>query len=447
MERSVEQRSLTWNDDHVDVMGGGWGCCPPLFEKCADSNVMQLYHGLDAVEPALRWFGGRAARTHKNKRAYLTYTGPAGAAAGAPTDGLPLNICGPGLGVEMGKPCYMEECGFGEIRRTGDPIKNGGTSTPYCDEREAWTVEGQVITNDEDWWLKVLGEQVLDDLACRYLIGDSTNTYSNGTVSNDSAGLFELFAQTYACEQLTPNVIDWGSNPLCSGSQMGNIVVNGTAVTQPRYLFNVYQMLRAILMANQRQLRMTRLLGGRQMQFGDVAILGPDYGAECLVECAVCFTQCGNDITRMDSEAALMKYDEWFSGGMGYGEIPFGNLRVPYIPYNPIDWNDTTKGKMENGDGTVKYMLLWRGLGGNNGRRFLIPEYNDLSDGSYETSNDGQFQVWEKKEDVCFTTNMRTEWRWWNEAPYLQTIIDNVACESLFGSMTPGTLEVAEANC
>jgi hypothetical protein len=56
---------------------------------------MMLFHGLDAVEPAMRWLGMRRALHIKEKRAYLTYVAPAGAAAGDPVDGLPLTVCGP----------------------------------------------------------------------------------------------------------------------------------------------------------------------------------------------------------------------------------------------------------------------------------------------------------------------------------------------------------------
>ena len=46
---NVDSRGLP-----LSVFGNQWGCCPPLFDKCTDDEVMMLFHGLDAVEPALR---------------------------------------------------------------------------------------------------------------------------------------------------------------------------------------------------------------------------------------------------------------------------------------------------------------------------------------------------------------------------------------------------------
>lgn len=37
----------------LSVFGNQWGCCPPLFDKCTDDQIMMLFHGLDAVEPGL----------------------------------------------------------------------------------------------------------------------------------------------------------------------------------------------------------------------------------------------------------------------------------------------------------------------------------------------------------------------------------------------------------
>jgi hypothetical protein len=119
----IMHRQMQWQPGNVDsrglplsVFGTQWGCCPPLFDHCTDDEIMTLFHGLDTVEPALRWFGFRKAMHLKEKRAYLTYIAPAGTAAGTPVDGLPTTICGPGKRVEMGMPCYIEFCGLGEIR-------------------------------------------------------------------------------------------------------------------------------------------------------------------------------------------------------------------------------------------------------------------------------------------------------------------------------------------
>jgi hypothetical protein len=447
----------------LSVFGNQWGCCPPLFDKCTDDEIMMLFHGLDAVEPALRWIGYRKAMHIKEKRAYLTYVAPAGAAAGEPTDGLPLTICGPGQRVEMGQPCYIECCGFGEIRLTSNELKNGGTNTAYCKERDVYTVDfgegSRLVTNDEEWWLAVLGGQLLEILAQRLVAGDSANVYTNTTVPNDSDGLYKYLTRTYPdCPWLNPFVLDWAGNPACDYTNpagMAGITLNGQPITSPKYSSNIYVTLRAIYRETLKRIRGTRMLGNRTIQPGDIAILLPDWAIECLIECGICHVICRDDYTRRDSEMAAMKYDEWLTGWQGLPYMIFDRQIVPLIPFNPPDWrsydpdNPTAgvRGLLENADGTFNLFMLWRGIGGNNGRRFLSLEYNDLSDGTYDTANNGAIQLWDDECGRCYTLNMATEWRLCGDAPFLQTLVTNISCEHLFGSYNLGPLVPATNQC
>ena len=444
------------------MFGQQWGCCPPLFDECVDDEIMTLFQGLDAVEPAMRWFGFRQANKKFVKRAYLTYAAPAGASLGTPNDGLPDTICGGGQKVEIGKPCYIEFCGFGEIRLQSHELKDGGNDIAWCNERDVYTVDfgqgAQLIDNDEEWWLSVLSSQMMEHMASRLLVGDSTSMYSSTTVPNDSDGLLKLLTANYDCVG-NPSVLDWGGNPVCdytADTGMAGITLNGDAVTGKRYTSNLYVTLRQIFRQNLRKFRMTRMLSGtRELQYGDVALLMPDWMIECLIECGICHVICNDDITRRDSEISSMKYSEWMTGGEGYGVIPFDNFLVPILPYNPVDWSTYDpatgggmRGRMENADGTGNIMMLWRGMGGNNGRRFLIPEYNDLSDGNKDTANNGQVQLWMDECGRCYTLNMATEWRWYSDFPCVQTLITNVGCDAKFEICHyPGNVEPLDPNC
>jgi len=115
--------------------------------------------------------------------------------------------------------------------------------------------------------------------------------------------------------------------------------------------------------------------------------------------------------------------------------------------YDPAMPEKGITGQMENADGTFNLLMLWRGIGGNRGRRFLIPEYNDLSDGTKDTASNGQFQMWMDEEGRCYTISMATEWRWYLDAPYLQTLVTNVQCEHLFDTYTMGKLTAQGVNC
>lgn len=443
------------------LFGGQWGCCPPLFDECTDDQIMTLFQGLDAVEPAMRWFGFRKALHVKEKKAYLTYVAPAGTAAGTPGNGLPTTICGPGQRVEMGAPCYIEFCGFGEVRLTSAEMKDGGNNTAWCKERDVFTLDfgqgARRIENDEEWWLAMMGGQMMEMMATRLLTGTKTNVYSCTQIPNDSTGLLELLTQLYPdCPQLSSNIVDWAGNPACDYTLPGGmpgITLNGNPVAG-KYASNLYITLREIFRQNLTKIRSTRMLGNKQIEFGDVAILLPDWAIECLINCGICHVVCRDDIVRMDSEAAAMKYDEWLAGRDGFPMVKFDRYWAPLIPFNPPDWTSYDpampakgiSGQMENADGTFNLLMLWRGIGGNKGRRFLIPEYNDLSDGTKDTASNGQFQMWMDEQGRCYTISMASEWRWYLDAPYLQTLVTNIQCEHLFDTYNMGKL-TAQAVC
>jgi hypothetical protein len=385
--------------------------------------------------------------------------GSAGSLTGAVPDGLPLTVCGPGVRVEMGQPCYIECCGFGEIRLMSNELKNGGTNTAYCKERDVYTVDfgqgSRLVSNDEEWWLAVMGGQLLEILAQRAVAGDSGNVFTNTMVPNDSDGLYKYLTKSYPeCPQLNPFVLDWGSNPACdygsTGSPTGmtGITLNGLEITSPKYAMNLYVTLRAIFRETMKRIRGTRMLGNRTPQPGDLAILLPDWAIECLIECAICHVICRDDYTRRDSEMAAMKYDEWLTGWNGLPYLVFDRMVVPLIAFNPLDWrsydvNNPTagvRGLLENADGSFNLFMLWRGIGGNQGRRFLELQYNDLSDGTFDTANDGAIQLWDDECGRCYTLNMAMEWRWCGDAPFLQTLVSNINCDRLFGSYNLGPL-------
>ncbi|MBV7326754.1 hypothetical protein KFU94_00550 [Chloroflexi bacterium TSY] len=440
-----------------------WGCCEPLFGECVDDEVMTLFQGLDAVEPALRWFGFRRAEKRYVRKAYLTYAAPAGASQGMPNAGIPDTICGPGQKVEVGKPCYIEFCGFGEIRLCSYELKDGGNSIPWCDERDVYTLDfgegAQRIEKDEEWWLAILSSQMMEHIAGRLLVGDNATLFRNSAIPADSDGLLQLLTQDYSCVG-NPSVIDWGGNAVCdyeSATTPTGATLNGQAITGNRYARNLYVTLREVFRQNVRKFRMTRMLSGTtNLQPGDVAILMPEWLKECLIECAICHVICRDDYTRRDSEMAAMKYQEWITGGEGFGVLWFDGFPVPILPYNPVDYTTYDplnpdlgmRGLMEKADGTANMLMLWRGVGGNAGRRFLIPEYNDLSDGLKDTAANGQFQLWIDDCGRCYTLNMATEWRWYLDFPCVQTLITNVACDAKFELCTyPTELDPLDTDC
>ncbi|MCA9018480.1 MAG: hypothetical protein KDA77_24405, partial [Planctomycetaceae bacterium] len=79
---------------------------------------------------------------------------------------------------------------------------------------------------------------------------------------------------------------------------------------------------------------------------------------------------------------------------------------------------------------------------------FLIPEYNDLSDGNKETAANGQVQLWLDECGRCYTLNLATEWRWYSDYPCVQTVITNIACDAKFEICHyPGQMTALDPMC
>ncbi|MCB0142842.1 MAG: hypothetical protein KDE50_23285, partial [Caldilineaceae bacterium] len=57
----------------------------------------------------------------------------------------------------------------------------------------------RLVDNDEEWWMAILSNQMMEMMATRLLVGDSTSMYSSTTIPNDSDGLMKLLTMSYDC--------------------------------------------------------------------------------------------------------------------------------------------------------------------------------------------------------------------------------------------------------
>lgn len=410
------------------------GCCPPLFSDCTDTDIARLFYL--GNEPFMNWLGVRRAEACRIERTFLQYTGPSGASAGTPSTGLPNEdaYCGPGDQTEFGVCDFVLE-GFGELRRSTPVRINGGNSLPRCRTDPRFTIDGRQINDQNDWDMSLALNQLMDDLAIRVLVGNKNTTF-------DHDGLARIVKTGYTnkdgkpCPLMDSTIINWNGSPACSVEGAAGVTINGVTIEDGE---NLYHVLRELWYHNLERARLARLGAPGD---GDVALVLPQRAINCIIECAVCWIECSGDFTRMTSEAAADRRREFMQGIDGFAAIPFDGVMVPLIPYNPHNFA-TNRGHMENSDGTFNMMFLWRGVGD---RRVLTLEYNPLDDGTLDTNENGRFQVWQTEDGICIQTTMRTEWRVYLDAPFLQSWINNIACDTLFGTVIPGRSNAVLAN-
>lgn len=420
---------LTYNPTATPMF---YNCCPPLFDLCTDEDIGVLFY--EDSEPFLNWLRVREASACRIEQVYLQYMAMSGASTGTLASALPTNICEPGNFAEWGTVDYVLE-GFGTLTLSAPVRKNGGADLPYCERAPRYTIDGLLIESQDDWDMHLLVNVLMQQMAIRLLIG-------NAATSFDHNGLQQIIKTGYTTQAgddaplLDSTVINWASQYMCSPEGAAGVTVNGTALPAGQSL---YKVLRDVFYRLRYRLRLAKL---PMPQPGDIAIVMPEHAISCLIDCAVCWVECGGDFLRMDSEAAVAARQDLMAGGIGFGIIRFDGFEVPIIPFNPWDYaND--RGYMDNADGSVDLYMLYRGPAN---RPVLTLEYNDLSDGTLDTTDEGQFQVWQEEDARCIQTSMATEWRIFLNAPWAQTVINNVACETTFGTFGPGIADPVLAN-
>lgn len=416
-----------------------------IFELCGDGDITTLFY--EGNEPLLDWLGTRPAEAIVETRDFIGYSAPAGYTTGEYARGLPTSLCTAGAGYEW-THCDFTLNGFGHVLRSAPVRKVGGNQIPLCVRQPRFSIDGRQINNQDDWDMAHLLNAAMRDLSAGILVGNRTTD-----AVWDADGIGQLIKTGYtnsdgtACPLMDSTIIDWAGLSVCGNdvpaAEEATPSVGGEefAFTNPKF-YNLYYVLRAVYHRNRERLR---LAGMPRLAYGDVVIVAPASLHMCLVECAVCWIECAGDYTRLDSEAANARRADFLRGDGTYMEIEFDGFRVPIIPFNPLGTgvaDAAVSGGLNNADGTADMFMLFRGAGN---RRFMYMQYNDLRDAerselngnAYRAEGNGMFLFTKSTDLYCQQMHVRTEWRLFLSAPWAQTKIENVNCESLFGDLFP----------
>lgn len=436
--RLVQRHDIAYDPTLPTLYGGpAIQCCPPLFDLgCSDGSV-GIFHNGGEFAQAMSWFGIRRARAVREELNYLQFMGGVKRGSGDTSQpGVPETICGPGDCTTWGAPCIDAKTCFGLIKTCSSPVVDGGNSLPYCLSDPRATIDGLRIDNDEEWHMANMTETMWNLFVYNLM-------YGVRNVTTDKLGHYGLWSllggygdvrdYVYPCDEMRPHILNWNGNDACSATALAGITLDGVALADD-FRLNIFHTLRAILRALMRQIGRTRGLTANSWNYGDWALMGPSEAFDCLIQCAVCFTECANNCLNLDTERAALMIKEMRTSGIGWGELNFDGFRIPLIPFDPTIFEEssagvvTKKGSLVNPDGTFNFMLLYRGSGNN---RVLQPEYNPLDDGTLDTSENGMFQWIEDRESSCVVPSARMEWRWEKRAPFLNVLIKNVKCEQI----------------
>lgn len=409
----------------MSIIGTG-SCLRPLWKDGCDDGSILEYVGENGNLAMLRWIGLERANAQNESVKILTYRGY------DPTKSLvPDDVCCPGSKVITGGICTINYSCFGIVRLEAPPAKNGGTGLPNCVQDPRYTIGGEQITNDAEWNESVLSMGIARGINYQFgkgagPVGVSGKPDHWGWISlldgtADEAGYWD------GCPDFKPHILDWNNKPTCDAKAQDGILWDGDPLAE-KYTTNLYKALMGIYKKLRTVFNRMPDLNNGGINYGDIAIVGDPDAFECLMECAVCYTQCNSDITRIDSLEARNFMNELSQGGEGWGEIRFGNVRIPLIPYNPI-CNDTGLPALQNTDGTYNFAMIWRGSGAN--RPFVL-QYNPLDDARFgATREDGLILLDSYKKQHCYVDSATAEWRIKLRNPCLQTWIKNVQCDTI----------------
>ena len=447
--------TFSYDNTRPTLYGGATtSCCPPLFDLTCSDGSIGVFHSGGEFALALQWFGLQRARYRREEVNYLQFMGAIRRQANDTSlPGVPDAICDPGDSTTFGKVCTdFKDC-FGLIKIIGDPMVDGGNSLPYCQFSPRVFINGQTIVDDAAWHEANVTETMWATFVYNLLWGikdNAANKMGHYGLWSLLQGYGDARDYVYPCDELKPKHLDWAGNEMCNATPMAGITLNGQALVA-EFRTNLYSTLRSIFRALKRQMAKTRGITGMAFSYGDFALMGPAEAFDCLIQCAVCFTECNNNNQYMDTERAALALQQLRNGGEGYGEIVIDGFRIPLIPFDPELISEdsagalTRTGTLRNADGTFNFMFLFRGVGTS---RFLYPEFNPMDDSTrWPTRDNGMVQLYEETSDVCVKAGARMEWRWDKRGSMFQTLIQNVKCEQILPNNILGTLGVATTTC
>lgn len=415
----MEKQRLTVSD-----AASIFGCCG-LFDLCSDEDILSLT--LQSADPLLDWLGWQASVLCEKRMNFITWQGPDGIAAGAPTEGYLADPCAEPNTYEFGTcDWYIQD--FGRLRRAG-PVRDATENqVRYCENEPRWRRDGSRVSDEQEWDALFSAEALLQDIR-RYTVTGNAGT---GGLYN---GFQQLVVNNYTnstgrrCATMDSVVTDWNGNDM-NGAGGGAITWNGNAVNgTPNFVDMLLDVFRRIRQRIQWAPRLNRPLS-----VGDIVLVMPTFLTRCLLDAYTCWSVCEGaqyNEANLDTFEARQFRNNLMGGTFGDGRIFLDGFEIPLLGW---DWDG-----MINGPTTGDVYMLTGSIGNV---KTMYYEYLDMRtaadlQGKLVPMETGRFLRWVESDETCYTQRLEIRPRIISWAPWANARFQDVVCTIPTGPMSP----------
>lgn len=403
-----------------------------LFDLNCSDGMIAFYKAND-YHPLWRILPVSNTLEYRRKENFLNYTGYAGTAAGTAThqDAVIVDPCGDGCTFEYGF-CSWEIEGFNRLRCC-TPVRDiNYRNVKLCENDPLFDIAGNIIDNDFEWDVAMLSDSILRAMHYQLVQGNSANAGEvDGMLAQVTYGYVDP-VHGEACEAMDSTVVDWAGNDVCPDGGTTGVTVNGVAVpVAAQATLTLIDIIKAYVKRTDERI-FASSVGGFYRYFAliDSTLL------ECIIDCYVCYTVCGGDIERMDAFEARARLEELRSqlGQFGAVTLTFDGRSVTFVPWQVTDaFYDSVTGQYsilffipQIGNYRVweveflDFAANWRGLELVDSDEFMI-------------TDNGRWLHMAEREKTCYKRCLEVQFRVLHRAPWTSMLVNNIACDSLFG--------------
>jgi len=422
--KKQEQHTLALSD-----VAGPYGCCG-VFDLCGGDDLVSL--SLARFNGFLDWLGWETTDLCKIQKNFIDRTIPSEEVR----QGWLASACDAPNSINWAACDFIIE-DFGRLRRAGPTQDVTKNHLRLCEAQPRYRRDGTLIVDDLEWYLVMNAEVMLQDLMLMVING-------NVNTAGQFDGLENLVTTGYVnsrgqrCSLMDSITVDWNFNGLGGGA--GVVWTDGRGARSVSATATFTDLLRSIVRVVRTRIRNSGL-GVMDLQVGDVAILATSQMAECILDQFTCWRVCPglafNESNLNTLEARTFR-DNIEGGSINAngnaiqveGFVNLHGLDVPVLSY---DWGLAT------GSHSDVYVLT----GSVGGRKVLHGQYNDMSQvqvryenaGKFFSTDGGKVLGYFEDDETCLRPTSEIQPRIISWAPWTNTRITNVACDTPGGEI------------
>lgn len=413
-----------------------------LFDLETEDSIL-AFSLTDAPDSFFEAFPISNSNVWKHSEAFLTYVGGAGTSTSTAGNGAHADACADPECIEAGY-VHCEVEGFGRMRRCGFSRDMTQANLRYTEIEPIYDIGGNRIESDFEYDSVRMAGAMIQDINNGFFTFDSVN-------AGEFDGLLQWVTTGYTDPktgnphpEMDSYVVGWNANPVCDFNTGLSATINVNGATIPvadLTEFSLVDLIRDYAARIQQRIHMSTASGAFQI----IAAADPQL-IRCIMDCWVCYTVCGRDITRMNSKEARQYSEELRAQITDFGVIQLTIDGISILFY-PWLWD----GLYDSGTETYSLFMTVPQIGNRNvwDIEFLdlqasfdtvaqdVPSYQEL-----RTMDNGRWAKWSKQEHLCIQPFMETRLRVRTCAPWVSMIVNGIACGgNIFGRISKSVLD------